>query len=110
MICAAACLLVTVTLVWDGDTFRRTEGPRIRLWGMNAPALDEPGGPEAREALDRIINGQPLVCERKGTSHDRIVARCETPDGTDLSCAMIRGGWGMEAVKFSKAAYRGCKP
>ena len=85
MICAAACLLVTVTLVWDGDTFRQADGPRIRLWGLDAPELDAPGGPEARDALDRIIHGQPLTC------------------------AMIRGGWGVEAVKFSKGVYRGCR-
>lgn len=47
-----------VTRVIDGDTFY-VQGPdgrdRVRLRRINAPELDEPGGPEAKAALEQRL-------------------------------------------------------
>jgi len=53
-----------VARVIDGDTFV-VEGPdevrvRIRLRRVNAPELDEPGGPEAKAALEERILGKRI--------------------------------------------------
>lgn len=55
--------LYLVTRIVDGDTFiaRTPEGKsiRCRLRRLNAPELDEPGGPEARDALrDRLLGNR----------------------------------------------------
>ena len=53
-----------VRRVIDGDTFE-VAGPggvrvRIRLRRTNAPEMDEPGGPEAKAALERKIGGKRI--------------------------------------------------
>ena len=52
-----------VTRVIDGDTFI-VQGPEgrdcVRLRRVNAPELDEPGGPEAREALEKRLLGKRI--------------------------------------------------
>ena len=39
--------------VHDGDTFRR-DGRAYRLWGVDAPELDQPWGIAAREVLRQL--------------------------------------------------------
>jgi endonuclease YncB( thermonuclease family) len=39
---------------------------RVRVEGLRAPGLEEPGGPEARQRLQRRIQSGELVIERKG--------------------------------------------
>ena len=50
-----------VTRVVDGDTFI-VQGPegrdRVRLRLLNAPEMDEPGGPEAKAALEKQLLGK----------------------------------------------------
>ena len=53
-----------VRRVIDGDTFE-VAGPggvrvRIRLRRTNAPEMDEPGGPEAKAALEAKIGGKQI--------------------------------------------------
>ena len=53
-----------VRRVIDGDTFE-VAGPggvrvRIRLRRTNAPEMDEPGGPEAKAALEAKIGGKRI--------------------------------------------------
>jgi len=54
----------TVVHVTDGDTFivRHDDGrrERVRLRRVNAPELDEPGGPEARDALTARLLGKRI--------------------------------------------------
>ena len=42
----------------DGDTLA-CGAERIHLRGVHAPALHEPGGPEARARLDRLLSSSP---------------------------------------------------
>ncbi len=54
----------TVVRVTDGDTFivQNDAGKRerVRLRRVNAPELDEPGGPEARDALEAALLGKRI--------------------------------------------------
>ncbi|MFC3097355.1 thermonuclease family protein [Alteraurantiacibacter palmitatis] len=106
-ICAAAFAI-------DGDTLRCANiaeaGGRVRLARIDAAELHEPGGPEAREALQAMLTG-PVFCRQVDVTQDRpqgvprndrygrIVARCRVGErGHDLSERMVRAGqaqrWG----------------
>jgi endonuclease YncB( thermonuclease family) len=109
MTCTLALCLSALLTVTDGDTVRDGD-LRVRLWGIDAPELREPGGKASRAALVAIIDGQPLSCDVMDIDrYDRTVARCDLPDGRDLSCAMIGAGAAKEWVKYSRGAYTGCK-
>lgn len=109
----------TPTRVWDGDgPIWCAEGPRIRLSGIAAREMDEScaishpcpsaSAVEARDALVRfigrptgtspeghvMISGQTMQCRSVGSAGgSRTAAWCISPQGGDLSCAMVRGGW-----------------
>jgi len=87
--------------VIDGDTFD-CGGTRIRLAGIDAPEMPghcregrecTPGDPyAARRHLVALTRGA-VSCRRVDTDvYGRTVARCETGDGNDVSCAMIADG------------------
>ena len=77
-----ACLFIAsaqaegVYNVHDGDTFNLTAkqtqcimkkpGPHqaVRLWGIDAPELAQPGGIQSRDALAKLIDGKnvQLIC------------------------------------------------
>jgi len=105
---AAAILLLLSYTVTDGDTLRAGD-VGIRLWGIDAAEMHDPGGPEAKAALARLTSGAELRCEVKGGDrYGRIVARCDLPDGRDLACAMVAGGWARDWPRYSGGAYAGC--
>lgn len=112
---AAAPVLVTGSArVVDGDTF--SVGPeRVRLWGVDAPegrqvcqnarGLDYGCGDAARDQLVGLIGGQGVRCEvRDRDPYGRAVSRCVA--GTiDVGEAMVRAGWAIDYVQFSRGAY-----
>jgi endonuclease YncB( thermonuclease family) len=91
----------TVRSVTDGDTFRCSDGTRIRLSSIDTPEMPgscrqgracAPGNPYAAKAsLDRLIGGRTVQCEPVGMSYNRVAAWCSV-NGVDLSCAMVRSG------------------
>jgi endonuclease YncB( thermonuclease family) len=88
--------------VIDGDTIV-SDGARIRLAGIDAPELSQPGGAEARSHLIRLIAGgavriEPLSTDRYG----RMVARVHAGCG-DLGRLMVRNGY---ALSYYGADYR----
>jgi endonuclease YncB( thermonuclease family) len=93
-----ACSVASVT---DGDTFRCTDGTRIRLSAIDTAEMPgacrpgrtcAPGNPHvAKAALSRLISGRTVQCEPAGNSYNRVAAWCSV-SGQDLSCAMVRSG------------------
>lgn len=71
-----------VTYVGDGDGLCVARGllpsqwVEIRLADFYAPELREPGGREAKRALERIAFGKHVSCTIEKQSYDRAVARC----------------------------------
>ena len=98
---AAASFACTVASVTDGDTFRCSNGTRIRLSSIDTPEMPgscqpgrncAPGNPyAAKAALAGLITGRTVQCEPVGKSYKRIAAWCSV-GGQDLSCAMVRSG------------------
>lgn len=108
------------THVTDGDTFRLCANGRcksIRLCGVNAPESDETGFEAARDGMQRLIEGKPVVCVPVGEgtvcdgrsgakSHNRLVAQCYTATGIDIGRELVRLGLGWECPNFSGGQYR----
>lgn len=113
MLCATPepqATLVGRCYVIDGDTID-FNGTRIRLFGVDAPELDQPYGNSAKWALVRLCRGQEVRAVFDGSmSHDRTVARCYLPDGRDLSEEMVRAGMALDWPKFSGGVYRCYEP
>ena len=96
----------TSPLAVDGDTLRcAAQGP-VRLLAIDAPELPghcrrgrvcTPGDPFASRAqLARLLARGEVVCRSTGRDrYARILARCSAA-GTDLSCAMVAGGFAVE--------------
>jgi micrococcal nuclease len=90
----------TVTRVPDGDTLwvRADEGGpphRLRLDGIDAPEICQPGGQAAREALaQRILHHRVVVLQRRQDDYGRGLARIQLEaGGEDLGARMVREGW-----------------
>jgi len=111
---AAPALVAGSARVVDGDTF--SVGPeRVRLWGVDAPegrqvCQNAQGegyacGDVARDQLVGLIGGRAVCCEvRDRDPYGRAVARC-LAGSTDLGEAMVRAGWAVDYVQFSRGAY-----
>lgn len=99
-----------VSKVFDGDTFTLSgQSRRIRVWGLDAPEWDEPGGSAATATLRALIGGQRLRCgvvdiDRYG----RFVAQCVLPDGRDIAAVMIASGAATEFCRYSRGYYGTC--
>jgi endonuclease YncB( thermonuclease family) len=106
---AAAETIVGHPRIIDGDTIE-IQGMRIRLNGIDAPELeqrcrhssekiDHPCGAEAKAALERVIAGIIVTCERRNGDRDReVVATCwrgERFSRFDLAREMVRDGWAV---------------
>lgn len=91
---------VVVTSVHDGDSFRAGE-QAFRLWGIDAPELDQRWGTAAREALRELLTGADAVMiERHGTSWKRIVVRAES-GGKDVSLELLKMGLAWYLPEFA---------
>lgn len=105
---AFSCAVQSVT---DGDTFRCANGTRVRLSSIDTPEMPgscrpgracAPGDPyAAKAALQRLINGRTVQCEKVGMSYNRIAAWCSV-NRMDLSCAMVRNGYAVKLSQFDK--------
>ena len=99
-----------VTRVVDGDTFWiSSHDERIRVWGLDAPEVDMPGGSQATATLSGLISGQELTCRQRDIDrYGRIVGQCFLPDGRDITAAMIESGTAQEFCRYSGNHYRTC--
>lgn len=76
----------------DGDSLRC--GPqRIRLRGIDAPELSQPGGAAAHSALAKLVSG-PIVCQDLGKDrYQRTLAKCSAKGEPDIGKALVRQGF-----------------
>lgn len=112
MIICAAALCVAGAVAVDGDTLR-LDAPgkdlRLRVWGIDAPEIDQPGGINASRALAALIEGQVLACDLMDVDrYGRPVVRCLAA-GVDLGCAMVAQGHAADSPRYSRGAYAACR-
>lgn len=96
--------------VVDGDTFwLSSRNVRIRVWGLDAPETEEPGGSHATAMLSKLIAGQELSCRQRDIDrYGRIVGQCFLPDGQDIAAEMIASDTAQEYCRFSEGYYGTC--
>ena len=93
----------------DGDTFK-WGNDRVRLWGIDAPEIDTADGRVAATELRYLIEGQTLICEKKGVdSYGRTVAQCWNESGEDIACAMVAMDLADDWSYFSNGYYKECE-
>ncbi len=99
--------------VVDGDSLR-LRGVDIRLHGIDAPEFrqtcrDSSGrsyacGKRATAHLRKFVGQREITCHRITTDrHGRMVARCTLPNGEDIGQHMVRDGWAVAFVRYSRA-------
>lgn len=92
LFCLAAASAIAEVRVIDGDTFE-TDTERVRLFGIDAPERDQPGGPQAADALRRLIGkADPKCVQIDRDRYGRMVALCSV-GSVDLSLSMVRAGY-----------------
>jgi endonuclease YncB( thermonuclease family) len=62
---------ILCTAVIDGDTFRLETGKTVRLIGIDAPELSQPGGDKSREYLVRLIQNKGVTLEKGYEDRDK---------------------------------------
>lgn len=82
----------TVTRVHDGDTVT-VDGKRVRLYGIDAPELAQPGGVEARDFLAARLTGRTVrVLKKDKDDYGRVVGVVLLPEGEEVNSLMVRSG------------------
>src|SRR4051794_17762450 len=90
----------------DGDTLR-IGGVPVRLKGIAAPELAEPGGTEAKAYLVELVQGRAVVCElTRERTWGRRVGTCRV-DGEDLAAQVTAAGLARDCPRYSKGRYAG---
>ena len=88
-----------VERVIDGDTFRVEydgEPTSVRIAGIDAPELRDPGGLESKAELERLIGGRKVRLEfpgkRKRDNFGRLLANIYIGD-RDIGAETVRDGF-----------------
>ncbi|GAA6180250.1 MULTISPECIES: thermonuclease family protein [unclassified Shimia] len=90
----------------DGDTIVINK-VHIRLFGIDAPEIDQPYGKKAKWAVVALTKGRTVTANLlPDSSYDRVVAHCVLDDGTDISAELVKQGLALDWAKFSGGAYR----
>lgn len=102
-------------IIIDGDTLT-VDGVRVRLWGVDAPELDQTCqreghayrcGLAASQALRDWIGNRSVSCaEVEKDQYGRSVARCAV-DGEDVGGWLVTKGHALDYRRHSAGAYSG---
>jgi endonuclease YncB( thermonuclease family) len=91
----------TVLAIDDGDSVvvkTTTEQVPVRVDGVDAPEMAQPGGPEAKAFLSSLLLGKTVTVRVK--NHRERSARLEV-DGADVSATLIRSGMAWHCPRFT---------
>lgn len=97
-----------VRYVHDGDTFylKGVKEP-IRIWGIDAPEIGDPGGAKSKGALKRLALGKSVRCVKMDRDHyNRIVAKCFLSDGRDIAAELVKRGHAFDMPRYSGGYYK----
>jgi endonuclease YncB( thermonuclease family) len=107
-VCASLAVSEPSTLtgppfVIDGDTLV-INSTHIRLWGIDAPEMHQPFGPQAKQMLQSM--GGPITCNQKAVDkYKRIVAQCFI-DKVDVGSKLVSLGYAWDYTQYSKGYYK----
>lgn len=87
--------------ILDGDTFICTpDSEIIRLWGIDAPELDQPFGKVALAFMIEFAHKKQVTVEKKGESYKRTVGKITIGD-KDLGLELLKNGLAHYVPKFA---------
>ena len=90
--------------VIDGDTIAVGGQVRVRLFGIDAPEMDQPGGVDAKHHLEALIAGRPVRVRVRATDkYGRTVAQVFNSEGEDVGRAMVANGYARAYTSFTRA-------
>ncbi len=94
--------------VIDGDTFRTEKGETVRLLGINAPEMTDPGGDIAKNFLLLMILNMAVRLERDITDKDEYgrLLRYVYINGTFVNAELVRMGYAETRFYPPDTAYR----
>ncbi|MFZ5425740.1 MAG: thermonuclease family protein [Thermodesulfobacteriota bacterium] len=91
--------------VHDGDTVT-VDGRRVRLHGIDAPELAQPGGERSREFLEALVLGRQVrVTPKDRDDYGRIVGVVVLPEGLDVNAEMVKAGHAWVYSKYCRGCY-----
>lgn len=101
--------IMGVARAGDGDSLT-VNGVRVRLFGIDAPELDQSCqrggqawacGSAATQELSRLVSGKQVRCVPVGTDqHGRILGRC-TAGVVDINRTMVASGYAVAFRRYS---------
>ena len=95
---------VSASWIHDGDTFRATILNRAvvdcRLWGIDAPELDQPWGKVSRSALIALLIKRKLTVTQVSESYGRMVVKADRK-GVDVALFMLNMGLAWADRRYS---------
>ncbi len=84
-------------MVLDGEKLRIGDA-ELRLFGIVPPQLSANFGPQARAALDSLVQGQIVSCRVRDRDHDgRLLATCHNASNLDLALEQLKRGLAVTA-------------
>jgi micrococcal nuclease len=94
---------ISCTAIIDGDTFRLETGQTVRLIGIDAPELSQPGGEKSREYLAHLILGKNISLEKGYQDQDKYnrLLRFVYIGDVCINEEMIRQGYAEARYLFS---------
>ena len=86
---------ITCAAVIDGDTIRLQNGETVRLIGIDAPELSQPGGEMSRQYLTQLIQGKRITLDKGYEDRDKYnrLLRFVYIGNTCVNEEMIRQGY-----------------
>jgi micrococcal nuclease len=104
--CAPGSLIGNVTHVRTAERIELGGVFMIRLQGLVAPGVDEPGGSQANAVLRAITLGKDVRCELSGgESYGHCIAICYLDD-VDIGEELIREGHARDGPRLSGSHYK----
>ena len=94
---------VSQVLDGDGVILQSGDGTHVvRLYGIDAPEMNQAGGRAARDYLARLVEHKGVSFRRYGLDdYKRLVADLELEDGTRVSVAMVAAGHAWWFKRFA---------
>jgi len=94
-----------VIKVHDGDTitvFYQLQPVKIRLWGIDAPELDQDDGWKSALALRKLLWGKKVLIEpRDKDRYGRLVAIIYVHDTLNVNKWLVKEGWAWVYRKYN---------
>ena len=93
----------------DGDTII-IHNYKIRLNGVSAPELNEEGGNEAKQAMQKILENKTIKCSLSGRkSYERHIGVCWI-GAVDVGALLVLQGFARDCFRYSGGRYSALEP